>query len=234
MLEGRFRGDLRVDPFRYHLVMLTTLALLALAAWLFVRIFVGYPLPVGPTTVLRRNEGTLLASVSEAMFPPGGHIEASGLDAGLPDYVDRWMAVSSVRTRVLMHLLFFLIEHATLVFPAPGRGGRRRFSSLDFDQRVAVLEGWGESGLYLRRLVFVSLRSILTMGYFGHPPVLRRLDVAPFAIESPICEADLLYPPIGARSADVAYTSDDLTTARDVSPLLPGSPLHPDYVEETS
>jgi hypothetical protein len=214
--------------------MFTSLALLALAAWLFARIFVGYPTPAGPSTMLRRNEGALLASVSEAMFPPGGHIEASGLDAGLPDYVDRWMAVSSVRTRVLMHLLYFLIEHATLIFPAPGRGGRRRFSSLDFDQRVAVLEGWGGSGLYLRRLVFVSLRSILTMGYFAHPPVLRRLGVAPFAIESPICEADLLYPPIGARSSDIAYTPDDLTVAREVSPLLPGSQLHPDFAEEES
>jgi hypothetical protein len=234
MLEKRFRGDLRVGPFRYDLVMYWSLALLALVAWLAFRCFARYPASPGRVRVLRRGEVALLASVSEAMFPPGGHIEASGLDAELPDYIDRWMALSSARTQLLMHLLYFLVEHATLIFPAPGRGGHRRFSSLAFEQRVAVLEGWGGSGLYLRRLVFVSLRSILTMGYFGHPPVLRRLGVAPFAIESPICEADLLYPPIGARSADIAYTRDDLTTARDVSPLLPGSPLHPDFAEEAS
>ncbi|MBW2399427.1 MAG: hypothetical protein JRG80_09155, partial [Deltaproteobacteria bacterium] len=162
------------------------------------------------------------------------HIPSSGLDANLPDYIDRWMSVSSKQTRVLMHLLYFLIEHATVIFPAPGRAGRRRFSALDLDQRVAVLQGWGESSLYLRRLVFVSLRSILTMGYFAHPPVLRQLGVAPFAIESPICEADLLYPRIGARSTDIAYTADDLTTVRDDAPLLPGSPLHPDFSEEQS
>jgi len=214
--------------------MLPWLIVLALAVWLAIRIGVGYPPLTHGYRVLRRNEVALLASVSEAMFPPGGHIPSSGLDAKLPDYIDRWMSLSSKQTRVLMHLLYFLIEHATVIFPAPGRAGRRRFSALDFDQRVAALQGWGESGLYLRRLVFVSLRSILTMGYFAHPPVLRQLGVAPFAIESPICEADLLYPRIGARSADIAYTTDDLTTAREASPLLPGSPLHPDFAEEQS
>jgi hypothetical protein len=212
--------------------MVLWLSIFALAAWLAIRIGVGYPPLAHSYQVLRRNEVALLASVSEAMFPPGGHIPSSGLDANLPEYIDRWMSLSPKQTRVLMHLLFFLIEHATVIFPASGRAGRRRFSTLDFDQRVAVLQGWGESSLYLRRLVFVSLRSILTMGYFAHPPVLRRLGVAPFAIESPICEADLLYPRIGARSTDIDYTIDDLTTVRDTAPLLPGAPLHPDFAEE--
>jgi len=206
----------------------------ALAAWLIVRIGIGYPTLARSYQVLRRNEVALLTAVSEAMFPPGGHIPASGVDANLPDYIDRWMSVSSKQTRVLMHLLYFLIEHATVIFPAPGRAGRRRFSALDFDQRVAVLQGWGESSLYLRRLVFVSLRSILTMGYFAHPPVLRKLGVAPLAIESPICEADLLYPRIGERSTEITLDIADLATARDAAPLLPGSPLHPDFAEERS
>ena len=164
--------------------MLLWLIVCALAAWLVIRIAVGYPPLDRSYRMLRRSEVALLASVSEAMFPPGGHIPSSGLDANLPDYIERWMSMSSKQTRVLMHLLFFLIEHATAIVPAPGRGGRRRFSGLGFDQRVAVLQGWGESSLYLRRLVFVSLRSILTMGYFAHPPVLRKLGVAPCASSS--------------------------------------------------
>jgi hypothetical protein len=214
--------------------MLLWLIVSALAIWLVIRIGFGYPPLTRSYQVLRRNEVALLASVSEAMFPPGGHIPSSGLDANLPDYIDRWMSVSAKQTRVLMHLLYFLIEHATVIFSAPGRAGRRRFSALDFDQRVAVLQGWGESSLYLRRIVFVSLRSILTMGYFAHPPVLRQLGVAPFAIDSPICEADLLYPRIGERSCDIEYTAADLTTVREAAPLLPGSPLRADFAEESS
>jgi hypothetical protein len=168
------------------------------------------------------------------MFPPGGHIRSSGLDADLPAYIDRWMAVSQPRVRLLMHLLFFFVEHATLLFPAPGRHRRRRFSSLGLEQRVAVLGAWGESGLYLRRLVFMSLRSILTMGYFAHPPVLRQLGVAPLAIDSPICEADLLYPPIGKLPADIPYTPDDLTAPSDGTPLTLDGPLHRDFAERNS
>jgi hypothetical protein len=194
----------------------------------------GYPVPDRHYRVLIRPEVASLASVSEAMFPPGGHIRSSGLDAELPAYIDRWMAVSQRRVRVLMHLLFFFVEHATLLFPAPGRRRRRRFSSLGLEQRVAVLGAWGESNLYLRRLVFMSLRSILTMGYFAHPPVLRQLGVAPRAIDTPICEADLLYPPIGKLPADISHAPDDLTAPGSAPPLGPDGPLHRDFEEPSS
>jgi hypothetical protein len=110
------------------------------------------------------------------------------------------MESSHPRLRFLMHLLFFLLEHATLFFPAPGRAGRRRFSSLALEQRTASLEAWRTSRLYPRRLVFSSLRAILTMGYFAHPSVLRQLGLAPYAVRTPIRD-DLWYPRIGASRA---------------------------------
>jgi hypothetical protein len=220
--------------FRYASAMIGWLVACGVGTWVGARVALGYPAPGKPYRVLRRAEVATISAVADAMFPPGGHIPSAGADADLPGYIDRWMSVSATRTRVLMHLLFFLIEHATVIFPAPGAGGRRRYSSLGFDQRVAVLDGWGESGLYLRRLVFMSLRSILTMGYFAHPPVLRQLGVAPLAITSPIVEADLLYPAIGKSRASIALTRDDLTAAVERAPLLPGSPLHPDFAEESS
>lgn len=211
--------------------MVVWLVLAAVLVWVAIRVAYGYPVPDRRYRVLIRPEVACLASVSEAMFPPGGHIHSSGLDADLPAYIDRWMEMSQKRVRLLMHLLFFFVEHATLLFPAPGRRRRSRFSSLGLEQRVAVLGAWGESGLYLRRLVFMSLRSILTMGYFGHPPVLRQLGVAPLAIDSPICEADLLYPPIGKLPADIPYTRDDLTGPSDGTPLSLDGPLHRDFAK---
>jgi hypothetical protein len=214
--------------------MVVWLVLAAVFVWGAIRVFWGYPVPDRHYRVLIRPEVGFLAAVSEAMFPPGGHIRSSGLEAELPAYIDRWMAVSQRRVRLLMHLLFFFVEHATLLFPAPGRRRRRRFSSLSLEQRVAVLGAWGESGLYLRRMVFMSLRSILAMGYFAHPPVLRQLGVAPFAIDSPIGEADLLYPPIGKLPADILYTRDDLAAPSDGTPLTLDAPLHRDFAERTS
>ena len=162
------------------------------------RVACRYPRPVRRYRSLMRGEAAFIGAVAEAMFPAGGAIPESGLEADVPGYVDRLIAASHPRIRLLMHLLIFLFEHATLIFPAKGRGGMRRFSSLRGDQQVAVLDAWSDSSLFLRRLAFVSLRSMLTMGYFNYPPVARRLGVAPLAIEPPVCEADLLYPAVGA------------------------------------
>jgi hypothetical protein len=119
-----------------------------------------------------------------------------------------------------MRLLFVLFEHGTLVFPAPGGlRGRRRFSSLDLERRIAVLEGWAGSRLSARRLAFGNLRAIVTLGYFAHPPVLRQLGLAPWAIDPPVCEADLLYPRVGAHPDTISLTRADLTPASAAVPI---------------
>ncbi len=165
------------------------------------------------------------------MYPAGGPISSSGLDADLPGYIERLMAASRLHTRLLLHVLFFLVEHGTLVFPTPGRGGMRRFSSQRVEQRVAALDGWAESTIFFRRVVFTSLRAVLTMGYFAHPPVVRQLGLAPLAIESPICEADLLYPRIGERPDSIGLTVADLTLPSEGIPLPQDGPLHPGFAE---
>ncbi len=190
------------------------------------RVFGGYPAPPQPTQLLRRREMALLATVADGLFPPGGAIAESGREAEIPAYVDRLAAASQRRQRVLMRALFFLFEHATLCFPAPGGlRGMRRFSGLHPAQREAVLEGWRTSRLFPRRLVFTSLRALCTLGYFAHPGVLRALHLAPFAIEAPVCEADLWIPPIGASRSSILLTRSDLTPPSAGIPLDPEGPL---------
>src|SRR5262245_1880623 len=205
------------------------IALLCLLALGFaaVRVFAGYPPAPRPRAALLRSEDAFLAGAAEATFPAGGGIPASGLDADLPGYTDRLMAAGQPRLRILLHLLFFLIEHATLLFPAPGPGGRRRFSALSLEQRAAALGGWRSSRLFARRLVFASLRAILTMGYFGHPAVLRSLGLAPYEIRTPIRDVDLWYPRIGASRASIRLTPADLTAPSDGTPIPLDAPLHP-------
>ncbi len=207
-----------------------TVLLLALAAWGLARVFLGYPGTARPMRRLSRREVATVTAAAEATFPPGGAIEPSGSDADVAGYLDRMLDVSQPRIRLQIHLLLFLVEHATLFFPAPGWDGFRRYSSLSFDQRVAALDGWAESRIFVRRLVFTSLRALFTLAYFAHPPVLRQLRLAPYAIESPVCEADLLYPRIGALPETIAYTSDDLSKSDGVPIDLDG-PLHPAYAE---
>lgn len=197
-----------------------------------VRVFAGYPEPPGSLRVLSRREVALLSAAAEAVFPPGGVIPVSGAEAGIPAYTDRWVALLPIRVRLLMRALFFLVEHGTLFFPAPGPRGFRRFSSLSREQAARVLEGWRTSRLFPRRLVFASLRAIVAMGFFAHPPVLRQLGLAPRAIPTPVCEADLLYPPIGRGPEAIPYTEADLDPPSAGVPLSPDAPLHPDYTKD--
>jgi len=161
------------------------------------------------------------------MFPPGGAIAASGQEAGVPAFVDRYVASVPSAMRLLMRLLLLLFEQATLLFPAPGAGGHRRFSSLTPDQRAAVFEAWRTSRLFPRRLAFTSLRALLCMGYLADPTVLRELGLAPWAITSPIAEADLLYPPIGRPRAEIRHR--ETTPPSDGTPLRIGGPIDPSY-----
>ena len=209
-------------------------ALLAIAVGYGVaRVAWGYPRPARRLTRLWPGEAHLLATAADAMFPAGGAIPVSGREADVPGYMDRLLDASDPRQRALMHCLFFLVEHGTLFFPGPGPGRFRRFSAQGFDQRVALLDGWAESGWFPRRLVFTSLRALLTLGYFSHPPLLRALGVAPYAIETPVCEADLLYPRIGAHPSTIPYTREDLSESDGV-PIDLEAPLHPDYAGDAA
>ena len=212
--------------------MYALLSLIAAAGYTGYRIFVGYPRPAGRFVILAPREVRFLDAVAEATFPAGGAIPLAGLDAGLPRYVDRWLVALAARQRLLIRALLLLMEHATLVFPAPGRGGFRRFSSLTLDQRESVLRGWAESRLFARRLVFMSLRAILTMGYLGHPTAMRHLRLAPYAFASPILQADVLYPPIGQSREDNPVSADDVTPQSDGTPLDLSGPIHTRYAEK--
>jgi hypothetical protein len=123
------------------------------------------------------------------------------------------------------------------VFPAPGWDGWRRFSALDAARRGAVLEGWRTSRFFPRRLVFTSLRAIVTQGYFADPAVLRALSLAPRAIEAPVHAADALYPPIGAGRDAIRFTRAAVEVHGPLDrppagePLGPHGPLHPAYRE---
>jgi hypothetical protein len=212
--------------------MVVWLVGLALVAGLAARVFRGYPPSPRDLAALDAREYAFVAAAAEAMFPRGGALEPSGADAHVARYADGFVASQTPRLRLLMRLLFFLCEHATLLLPAPGRGGFRRFTRLSPAAQARYLDGWRLSSSSARRLVFTSLRAILAMGYLADPGVLRRLDLAPKRIETPITAADLLWPRVGEPSADIPYGPDDLTPPSDGVPLAHDAPLHPDYVED--
>jgi len=222
-----YGGDVPIE-------MAFALGLVAALGW---RVFGGYPRPVARFARLSRREAAFVAAAAEALFPRGGAVPPSGLDAGVPAWADRWLDALPAGTRLLVRLLFALVEHATLVFPAPGLGGWRRFSALDPEARGRVLEGWRTSRWFVRRLVFTSLRAIVTQGYFADAAVLRALGLAPRAIEAPVTLADTLFPPIGRPKAEIRFDASEVRVHGPLDrppagePLGPHGPLHPAYRE---
>jgi len=211
--------------------MLVWIAVGAALGYAIARIALGYPAPPVRYVRLRRSEAAFLAAAADTLFPRGGAIEPSGVDADVPGYVDRYLGDMPPKLAFLVRCLFLLFEHATFVIRAPGRGGWRRFSSLSDEQRVAVLERWRKARPFGMRLLFTSLRAILTMGYFAAPAVLRALRLAPYDIRTPVAEADLLYPPIGKGPEAIRWQRADLTAPSDGTPLDLGGPLHPAWAE---
>jgi hypothetical protein len=214
---------------------------MALAAGLVLvlgwRVCGGYPKPEAKLVRLSRREAAFVAAAAEALFPRGGAVAPSGLDAGVPAWCDRWLDALPAGTRRLVRALFALVEHATLVFPAPGWDGWRRFSALDAERRGAVLESWRTSRFFLRRLVFTSLRAIVTQGFFADAVVLRSLALAPREIAAPVHVADALYPPIGRPKSAIRFAPGQVEVHGPLDrppagePLGPHGPLHPAYRE---
>jgi hypothetical protein len=137
-------------------------------------LFLGYPVArLLEKPFLSRKEQAIVASLADAFFPPGGPIPLSGTDAGLVEYMDDYCKQLPVGQGRLVRLLFVFLEHAPWLF-----GPRRqRFSSLSLDDRIAVLERMRTSPIYFRRIAFLSMRTMLSMGYLAHPEVARRIGM---------------------------------------------------------
>lgn len=197
--------------------MFPFVATLVLAAVVARRLWLGYP----PTSCARlgRGEAAFVTAAAETLFPPHDRLPLDGRAADLPAYADDYLAGLPVRQQRLIRALFLLFEHATLVFPPRGIGAFRRFSSTTPEQRRVYLESWARSRLAVRRMALAALKAVLILGYVGREANLRALGLERWEIEPVVCEADLLYPPIGAPRSAIRLTREDLTVDRPRSPL---------------
>ena len=185
----------------YFLWFLLPVALLAALAWLARGVFLGYAEKGVATRNLSRKEQAILAAAADAMFPPGGPIPLSGTDAGAIPYLDAYVGRVDRTQRALMRLLFQAVEHG------PWLLGPRlsRFTRLGVADRIVYLRKLAKSDLYFLRIIFLSLRVMLTMAYLANDNVARRMriepNLAPFA---PLPLAEIAPPLLPARDASAS------------------------------
>lgn len=150
----------------------------AILGGLLVRaLFLGYPRAALAKATLSRKEQAIVSACADALFPPGGPIPVSGTEAGVVRYLDIYLGRLPRVPRLLVRLLFSSIEYGPWVFgPRPAR-----FTRLRPVERVAVLRAMARSSMYFRRVSFLSLRTMMTLGYLAHPEVARRMHIVPDA-----------------------------------------------------
>jgi hypothetical protein len=158
-------------------LLLLAVAAVALVLWAARGIFLGYPRSALRSVLLSRKEQAIVTACADALFPPGGPIPVSGTDAGLVGYMDTYLGRLPRVPRLLVRLLLISVEHGPWIFgPRPAR-----FTKLRPVERIAVLRAMARSSIYFRRLSFLSLRTMMTMGYLAHPEVARRMHIEPDA-----------------------------------------------------
>jgi hypothetical protein len=154
------------------------LVVLVVVAWRWWR---AYPeREIAPSLMNAREQATVRA-VADAFFPAGGPIPLSGSEAGIVAYFDARFAAMERRQRLLVRLLFAFTELAPLIF-----GGWKRFTRLSPARRERYLARSWSSGIYMRRVTFLSLRALMTMAYVANDEVARRMgckaDLDPFGL----------------------------------------------------
>jgi hypothetical protein len=155
------------------MILILAMAIAAAVALLVRGLFLGYPPASLSHSTLSAKEQAIVAACADALFPPGGPIPLSGTDAGLVPYMDHSIRRLPRATAFLIRLLFLLIEHGPWIF-----GPRlARFTRLRPDERVHALRSMATSRIYFRRVAFLSLRTMLSMGYLANEAVAQRIGI---------------------------------------------------------
>lgn len=119
------------------------------------------------TTILEALCDTLIPYVAETEDPHGFFAD-SARAAGAAERVARMIgSIPDPRDRARLGSLLRALESpfANLLF-----GGRfRAFTAMDPATREAVLKGWAQSGLQLRRAGFQAVKRLVNVGYYAFP-----------------------------------------------------------------
>lgn len=122
--------------------------------------------------MLHRRERIFITVFADTLFPKGGDIPLSGSQAELVLYTSTYLEKLPTKQRILCRMLFLFIQLSPILF-----GPRHvRFTHLEPRERHQFLEEMSTSSFYFRRLSFLSMRTILTLGYFAHPKVQQYLE----------------------------------------------------------
>ncbi len=122
--------------------------------------------------ILTNFEANIVSTLGQVMYPREGGIPVDAEQARALEYVERWLAALPLQERVLLRMLFLLIEFSMPVF-GPSRA--RRFTQATPEAQYEYLKTWETSRIYFRRVSMYGLRSVFALAYFADDSVRERI-----------------------------------------------------------
>ena len=158
---------------RRHLIRLASLSVISGGAILATGVYQWWNIPPDkPYRLLNREEALLIVAISGAMFPNGEEIPHSGEDLQLDRFFDQLLLELGETEQKLIKFFLHLIENSAYL-----SDNHRNFLDMNMNQRQAFLEGWLQHSNHLLRNAFLSIVTLLGMGYTSHPLVSPRLAI---------------------------------------------------------
>jgi hypothetical protein len=115
--------------------------------------------------VFDAEEVAVLEAACEAHFPGPPEWPLTAKEAGVPAFVDRYLAELYPDNQTLIRALLRTLNVSTLVTH------RAQFKNLPVRERLDVLDTWAASSLRLRRAGNQSVTLFIKMGYFENEKV---------------------------------------------------------------
>lgn len=123
---------------------------------------------------LNKTEARTVRAIGQTFYPRGNELGIDGIDAGVTDYIDGYLAKLAVWERTKVRALFWAIEYAPA---AAAMDKSRRFSSANLEERLEYLNAWESSSLHLRRMAFKALRYLLGLAYVSSGAVAAEIGI---------------------------------------------------------
>ena len=125
-------------------------------------------------STLNARERRIVAALAQTIFPPDRSGITDAIDAGVVEYVDRWIGELESFERLQVRSMFQLFEYSIAVTTMRPM---LRFTTASPAQRDTFLRGWMESTMYARRMAFNALRSVFTLAYLASPRVSEEIKL---------------------------------------------------------
>lgn len=132
--------------------------------------------PAESFEVLSREESDIARAMADAMFPGEPYLDGglpNGVDAGVVDHLDSYLASIDERSSQLLRLLLHLVDDAAYLVGL----GFEPFRQRNREERIGILRAWDQSSIPVRRKGFKGLKLVLAAGYCTNDRVLGAADI---------------------------------------------------------